>query len=78
MWIVAAMCGMAGGARRTVRTRRSKHAAATTSNRVAPPAMACCCRKFVPGCYALSVQAELPQHIEDILDNRGIKWRLPD
>lgn len=35
-------------------------------------------RKFVPGCYALSVSAELPQHIEDILDNRGIKWRLPD
>ena len=20
----------------------------------------------------------LPQHIADILDNRGIKWRLPD
>ena len=35
-------------------------------------------RKFVPGCYALSVQGDLPQHIEDILDNRGIKWRLPD
>lgn len=76
----------------------------------------------MPGCYALSVQAELPnvcgtavgalwcchvssrcrrrrcshacrcaptrgesfmparllQHIEDILENRGIKWRLPD
>ncbi|PSC73674.1 transcription elongation factor SPT4-like protein 2-like [Micractinium conductrix] len=35
-------------------------------------------RKAVPGCYALSVSAELPQHIEDILDNRGIKWRQPD
>ena len=33
-------------------------------------------RKFVPGCYALGVNAELPQHIEDILDSRGIKWRL--
>lgn len=35
-------------------------------------------KKFVPGCYALSVQAELPQHIEDILENRGIKWRLAE
>ncbi|KAI3425004.1 hypothetical protein D9Q98_008385 [Chlorella vulgaris] len=35
-------------------------------------------KNFVPGCYALSVQTDLPQHIEDILENRGIKWRLPD
>lgn len=33
-------------------------------------------RKHVPGCYALSVEVDqLPQHIEDILADQGIKWR---
>ncbi|KAK9805669.1 hypothetical protein WJX72_010935 [[Myrmecia] bisecta] len=32
------------------------------------------CSKFAPGCYALSVQSELPQHIEDILDDNNITW----
>lgn len=33
-------------------------------------------RKHVPGCYALSVDAQqLPQHIEDILADNGIKWQ---
>ncbi|KAK9835377.1 hypothetical protein WJX81_005817 [Elliptochloris bilobata] len=30
--------------------------------------------KRMPGCYALRVQADLPQHIEDILDNNNITW----
>eukprot|EP00884_Botryococcus_braunii_P014732 jgi/Botrbrau1/2325/Bobra.39_1s0014.1 len=30
--------------------------------------------KFVPGCYALEVQQDLPQHIEDLLENNNITW----
>ena len=35
-------------------------------------------RNAVPGCYALSAANEVPPHIEDILDNRGVKWRRAD
>ena len=35
-------------------------------------------RKHVPGCYALWVHQELPQHIEDILENEGVKWKRPE
>ena len=34
----------------------------------------CCAAKFVPGCYALSVQGELPAQIEDILAEHRITW----
>lgn len=30
-------------------------------------------KKRTPGCYALAVNADVPQHIEDILDAEGIK-----
>lgn len=32
-------------------------------------------RKHAAGCYALSVHASLPPHIEEILDNHGVVVR---
>lgn len=33
-------------------------------------------RNHVPGCYAISVDVDqLPQNIEDILADHGVKWR---
>lgn len=32
-------------------------------------------RKHVPGCYALSVESSLQPHIEEILENHGVKVR---
>lgn len=33
-----------------------------------------CAARFVPGVYALSVQAVVPEHIEDILAEHKINW----
>lgn len=30
-------------------------------------------KKHVPGCYALAVQSDLPQHITEILESNGIQ-----
>jgi hypothetical protein len=30
--------------------------------------------KFVPGCYALSVEEAVPEHIDDILMEHNIRW----
>lgn len=35
-------------------------------------------RKHVAGCYALTVEADLPQHIMEILDSQGIVLRQDD
>jgi hypothetical protein len=32
----------------------------------------------VPGCYALNVNPDLPQHIEDLLESHGRKVVQPD
>ncbi|KAL6770937.1 hypothetical protein ACKKBF_B33290 [Auxenochlorella protothecoides x Auxenochlorella symbiontica] len=33
-------------------------------------------KNHVPGCYALSVDVQqLPQHIEDIMSDNGVKWK---
>lgn len=34
--------------------------------------------KYVPGCYALAVQSDVPAHIMDILENHGITLRQDD
>ena len=33
-----------------------------------------CAAKFLPGVYALSVQAVVPPHIEEILEDNKINW----